>query len=130
MSAAPLASASVIAVVEIVQKADLSSRSATVGSSPVIFQILEGLTPCLQSTSKLSKLVFHLGIKGFGSSLSDGLHRTPLWSGMVVRLPPCEQEHCQVRVDSWAPSSGLTSATALPLAGKVWSWRRLLRPSR
>jgi hypothetical protein len=53
------------------------------------------LSTCLHSTSELSKPVSHLGLQGFRLSSSDGLYRSLLWSGMVIRLPPCEQRYCQ-----------------------------------
>jgi hypothetical protein len=60
---------------------------------------LKPLTPCLQSTFRLSETVFSLGHSWFGASLSDDPCRSSLWSGVVVKTLLCEQEHRQLRLD-------------------------------
>jgi hypothetical protein len=60
------------------------------------------------------------GRQVFTLSLSGRLCRSPLWSGVVVRLMPRKQERCQAKVDR----SSATGLGALP-ASVAWMARCL-----
>jgi hypothetical protein len=84
-----------------------------------------GDDPLLAKYVRVVETVSHLVGQGFALSPSDRLCRTPLWSGMVVKLPPREQERGRGQVDTCAAFSGWTwplpfSVKRLLLVHLIW----------
>jgi len=70
------------------------------------------------------------GHEGFDPLLSGRPCRSPLWSGLVVRLMASEQEHCQVVLDNQLARSGGLCARIHTPSGNPGSGRRIARRTR
>ena len=81
-------------------------RCATIGAGRRGGPKNEAIDPLLAEYVRVAgNRLCALAIHGLAHRLSDGPCRSPLWSGVVVRLLLCEQGLCQAQVRHPAPSS-------------------------